>query len=71
MSIKKLITSGPDPHVHYFLSQSLGHGNISTAKLPLQLYGSRRASYQLLVKEWALNTSKLPPGGLPWNSVLK
>ena len=32
---------------------------------------SRRASCQLLVKEWALNTGKLPPEGLPRNSVVK
>ena len=31
---------------------------------------SRRASYQLLAKEWVLNTGKLPPGGLPRNSVI-
>ena len=30
---------------------------------------SRRASFQLPAKEWALNTGKLPPGGLPRNSV--
>ena len=29
---------------------------------------SRRASYQLLANEWALNTGKLPLGGLPRNS---
>ena len=32
---------------------------------------SRRASCHLLAKEWALNTGKLPPGGLPMNSVVK
>ena len=32
---------------------------------------SRRTSCQLLAKEWALNTGKLPLGGLPWNSVVK
>ena len=32
---------------------------------------SRRASLQLLAKEWGLNTGKLPLGGLPWNSVVK
>ena len=32
---------------------------------------SRRARCQLLAKEWALNTGKLPLGGLPWNSVVK
>ena len=32
---------------------------------------SRRASCQLMVKEWALNTGKLPPGGLPRNSAVK
>ena len=29
------------------------------------------ASCQLLVKEWTLNTGKLPPGGLSRNSVVK
>ena len=28
-------------------------------------------SCQLLVKEWTLNTGKLPPGGLSRNSVVK
>ena len=32
---------------------------------------SRRASCQLLAKEWALNTDKLPLGGLAMNSVVK
>ena len=32
---------------------------------------SRRTSCQLLAKEWALNTGKLPPGGLPRNSMVK
>ena len=32
---------------------------------------SRRASCQLLAKELALNTGKLPPGGLPKNNVVK
>ena len=32
---------------------------------------SRRASCQLLAKEWTLNTGKLPPGGLPRTSVVK
>ena len=32
---------------------------------------SRRASCQLLVKELAINTGELPPGGLPRNSVAK
>ena len=31
----------------------------------------RRVSYGLLVKECALNTGKLPLGGLPGNSVVK
>ena len=31
---------------------------------------SRRASCQLLAKECSLNTGKLPPGGLPRNSVV-
>ena len=32
---------------------------------------SRRGSCQFLEKECALNTGKLPPGGLPRNSVVK
>ena len=32
---------------------------------------SRRASYQLLAKEWALKAGKLPPEGLPRNSVVR
>ena len=32
---------------------------------------SRKASCQLLAKEWALNTGKLPPGGLSRNSVVR
>ena len=32
---------------------------------------SRRASCQLLAKNLALNTGKLPPGVLPRNSVVK
>ena len=32
---------------------------------------SRRASCQLLAKEWALNIGKLPLGGLPRNIVVK
>ena len=32
---------------------------------------SRRASCQLLVKEWALNTGKLPGGVFPRNIVVK
>ena len=32
---------------------------------------SRRASCQLLAKEWELNAGKLPLGGLPRNSVVK
>ena len=32
---------------------------------------SKRASCQLVAKEWALNTGKLPLGGLPRNSVVK
>ena len=31
----------------------------------------RRASCQLLAKQWALNTGKLPLEGLPRNSVVK
>ena len=31
---------------------------------------SRRANFQLLTKECALNTGKLPLGGLPRNSVV-
>ena len=32
---------------------------------------SKRASCQILVKEWALNTGKLPPKCLVRNSVLR
>ena len=32
---------------------------------------SKRGSCQLLVKEWALDTGKLPPGSLPKNIVIK
>ena len=32
---------------------------------------SRRASCQLLAKEWTLNTGKVPPRGLLRNSVVK
>ena len=32
---------------------------------------SRRASCQLLAEEWALNTGKLSPTGLPRNCVAK
>ena len=34
-------------------------------------FDSRRASCQLLVKEYAMNTGKLLLGGLPRNSVVK
>ena len=49
-------TSGPkfDPHIRHILSWRLGHENISTAILPLQ------RSCQLLAKECALSTGKLP-----------
>ena len=29
---------------------------------------SKKANNQLLAKEWALNTGKLPPGGTVWLS---
>ena len=32
---------------------------------------SRRANCQLLEKGWTLNIGKLPPGGLPRNSLVK
>ena len=34
-------------------------------KLFLSSADSRKASFPFLAKEWALNTDKLPPGGLP------
>ena len=50
--------SGPefDPHVQHILSWRLGHENISTAILPLPLIQEE----QLLAKECALSTGKLP-----------
>ena len=50
-----------DPHVRHIL----------TWKIIPSSADSRRASCQLLVKELALNTGKLPLGGLPRNSVVK
>ena len=52
--------SGPefDPHVRHILSWRLGHENISTAILPLPLI--QESSCQLLAKECALSTGKLP-----------
>ena len=45
-------------------------GTFSRGKM-ISLFSSRRANCQLLAKEWALNTGKLPQGGLPRNSVVK
>ena len=50
-----------DPHVLHILSWKKKPSSTDL----------RRASCQLLGKEWALNTGKLPPGGLPRNSVVK
>ena len=68
--------SGPefDPHVRHILSWRLGHENISTAILPLPLIQEEQlsvtgghspssadsSSCQLLAKECALSTGKLP-----------
>ena len=51
-----------------FFSQCFWH--ILLWKL-FSLADSRRASWQLLPKGWALNTGKLPLGGLFRNSVVK
>ena len=50
-----------DPGVWHILSWK----NVSSSA------DSRRASCQLLPKERALHTAKLPPGSLPRNSVVK
>ena len=47
-----------DPHVRHILSWRLGHENISSAILPLSLI--QKSSCQLLAKECALSTGKLP-----------
>ena len=47
-----------DPHVRHILSWRLGHENISTAILPLALI--QEEQFQLLAKECALSTGKLP-----------
>ena len=51
------------PHARHILSDSL--------KLFWSSADSRRASCQFLMKEWALNTDKLPQGGLSRNRVVK
>ena len=58
-----LVKSGPeiDPRVWHCLLRNI---------FP-SFADSRRASCQLLAKEWPLNTGKLPQGGLPRNSVVK
>ena len=52
--------SGPefDPHVWHSLSWRLGHEKNSTAILPLLLI--QEEQFQLLAKECALSTGKLP-----------
>ena len=52
--------SGPefDPHVRHILSWRLGHENISMAILSLPLI--QEEQFQLLAKECALSTGKLP-----------
>ena len=57
--------SGPefDPHVRHILSWRLGHESISTAILPLPLIQEEQLSVtscQLVAKECALSTRKLP-----------
>ena len=47
-----------DPHVRHILSWRLGHENISTAIFPLPLIQEEQC--QLLAKECALSTGKLP-----------
>ena len=63
-----ILITGPQSYSH-------GHGSSvgseSTLQAEISSTDSRRASCQLLVKELALNTSKLPPVGLPKNSVVK
>ena len=50
---------------------TLTSGSFFHGKVFPSLAISRRASCQLLVKEYALSTGNLPPGGLPRNSVVK
>ena len=59
----RFISSGPEinPRIQHILSWK---------KFPSSA-DSRRASCQLLAKEWALNTGKLHLGGLPRNSMVK
>ena len=49
---------------------TLASGTFFSGKTIPSSADSRRASCQLLVQNWALNASKLPSGGLPWNSVV-
>ena len=68
-SVSAWHASGPDfdPHVRYILSWRLGHEIISTAILALPL---KKSSCQLLAKECALSTGKLPRR-LAQNSVVR
>ena len=52
--------SGPefDPHIRHILSWRLGHENISTAITLFRWF--KKSSCQLLAKECALSTGKLP-----------
>ena len=45
--------------------------DVREGKCPAPSADSTRVSCQLLAKEWALNTGKMPPGGLPRNSLVK
>ena len=62
-SVSPLYPRGPeiDPHGRHILLWKIFPSSAD----------SRRASCQLLAKEWTLNTGKLPLGGLPRNSVVK
>ena len=53
---QSVLPSGPeiDPHILHILSRIFP-----------SYTDPSRASCQLLVKKWALNTGKLPSGGLP------
>ena len=57
-SVSAWHASGPefDPHVRHILSWRLGHENISMGILPLPLIQEE----QLMAKECALSTGKLP-----------
>ena len=62
-SVSASCANGPeiDPRVRHILSRRISPSSVD----------SRRADCQFLAKECALSTGKLPPGGLPRNSVVK